>query len=373
MALAAVSSTLIISIISVLVAVVGIAIGAFFARKQLSRKRLSYSQQVTQLVNVHSEAKDRIKIFFGERQIQQAHLIEIGLKNTGNRPIKESDFERPLTVDLGGGFAMTAEIAEVNPPELKPEVVLTGTADRTGIQLRPLLLNPGDSLTLKVLARDFRGEVHFDYRIVGVNELTDVARQQAARSRVRRFIEPFIAGVVSVVAAAVIVGGLSLFRSDSDDAPTDNRPIYRERASYIPSCPDPLGCASPLGLLEHGLVTGTPNVLVGRTASGRRDPLSLTMGLRGEWRSAIAFIRMPTQSYSTMAAAVAVSSDCPGEAKAKVIVRADGQYIRSQVLTHPGGPWRFQVMREYTGQFELQARSLTRCALQVLWSKTEFR
>jgi hypothetical protein len=77
-----------------------------------------------------------------------------------------------------------------------------------------------------------------------------------------------------------------------------------------------------------------------------------------------------------MAAAVAASSDCPKEVKARIIIRADGEYIRSKVITHPGGSDRFQIIRDGVESYELQARSLSPlldCSLQVLWSRLEFR
>lgn len=190
-------------------AAVTIGITIWLYRRQRSRKSLSYSVSVTPLVNVHSAAQDRIKIFYGEEQIKQMHLLEARIENTGNVPILSSDFEQPISFDLGRrARALTAEVSDLQPPELKLEVNLDGQE----IQLAPLLLNPGDSLTIKSFVRDLSGKVQCHSRIIGVSKMVDAqAQREAQRNAIKRVISSIPeAGfpALGALAAGFAVAGL---------------------------------------------------------------------------------------------------------------------------------------------------------------------
>lgn len=370
MTFAAISGGLIISILGVVVAVVGIAVGVFFGRKQLSRRRLSLSRQVTRLVNVHSEAKDRITIYFEGEQIEQAHLIEIRIKNSGNRPIREADFERPLTLELGGGTALTVEVADVHPGELRPEVtqVANGGVD---VQVAPLLLNAGDFLSLKILARDFSGDLHCDYRIVGVDKLIDADRQAARSSR--RFWEPALPAMFLVTGALIVAffGGRIVFDRTSPLEVT----LDRDRPTYGSFCPGSSGgCASPLGLSEDGYIATAGNVEVGRGPNGRFDPSALTMTLGGDQDYAWFAGDLPRR-YSTLVGTVGVPPSCVGRPIARVEIRVDEVTRWSRVLGL-GDSSPFKVSGTGGHSVALGAaplRGATRCELRVAWSGLEFR
>jgi len=155
-----------------LLAGIAIIVAVVLARQQRARKILGYEIGITSLVSVHRGARDLIKIFYENEQIEHAHLLRLRLVNAGNVPILEADFDRPLKLDFeGSGSPLTVE-AKSSPPELHPDVKI---ADG-GVALSPLLLNPGDSISIEVFVRDYRG-VHFDYRIIGVPTLTEMTPQ----------------------------------------------------------------------------------------------------------------------------------------------------------------------------------------------------
>ena len=200
-----------------ILAAIAIGVTIWLYRRQRSRKTLSYSVKVTQLVSVHSAAKDRIEISYGNERIKQMHLVEARIENTGNVPVESSDFEQPITFDLGqGARALTAEASELQPPELEIQVQLNGQQ----IQLMPLLLNPGDGLTIKSFVRDLSpsSQVKCRYRIVGVSKMVDARAQREAQltwiKRIFSSTEKF-AVLVSVGALAAAAAGLTnLFESE---------------------------------------------------------------------------------------------------------------------------------------------------------------
>jgi hypothetical protein len=180
--------------LATLLAALAIGVSIVLYRKQRARKTLSFEMEITELVSVHSEARDQIKIFYGEEQVVNACLLQLQLENVGNVPITEADFEKPLGIALTqDGSPLTAEISASDPPGLEPAV---GIADHA-VQVDPHLLNPRDRITLKVIARNFTG-FQLQYRIVGISRLID-AKEQAERAATRKyFLIGMAAGMVGV-------------------------------------------------------------------------------------------------------------------------------------------------------------------------------
>ena len=173
------------SVGATLLAAIAIIVAVVLARQQRARKILGYEIGITSLVSVHRGARDLIKIYYEDEQIEQAHLLQLRLVNAGNVPILEADFERSLKLDFEGtGRPLTVE-AKSRPPELQPDVKIVDGE----VALAPLLLNPGDSISIEVFARDFKG-VHLDYRVIGVPTLTELT-PQVAPSLSRLLIESF--------------------------------------------------------------------------------------------------------------------------------------------------------------------------------------
>jgi hypothetical protein len=157
------------SVGATVLAAVAIVVAVVLARQQRAHKVLGYDLGVTALVSVHQGARDLIKIYYGDEQIDQADLLQLRLVNAGNVPILEADFQRPLRLEFeGGGSPLTVD-AKSSPDELRPKVEIVGGA----VTLAPLLLNPEDSISIEVFARNFKG-VHLDYRVIGVPTLTQM-------------------------------------------------------------------------------------------------------------------------------------------------------------------------------------------------------
>lgn len=162
------------SVGATVLAAAAIIVSIVIARQQRARKVLGYELGFTELVSVHQGARDLIKIYYEDEQIEQAHLLQLRLINVGDLPVLQADFQRPLTLEFeGGGSPLTVE-AKSRPAELRPEVEIVGSS----VSLKPLLLNPGDSISVEVFARNFKG-LNCDYRIIGVPTLTEMTPQIA--------------------------------------------------------------------------------------------------------------------------------------------------------------------------------------------------
>jgi hypothetical protein len=205
------------TVAATVLAAVAIGVSVYLSRRGRSRKELTYAKQVTQLVSIHDEGLGRISIHYEDEPVERAYLIELSLRNSGNVPIVEDDFDRPFTVTFGRATPMTLDIGETKPPELNPSLEM----DENSVSIQPLLLNPGDELTFKVLVRDFDGEATLHGRIVGVRELVD-ARLQAERAASwrRAFAATPITSWLAALFSVVLVV-LALVSSLNRDEPTE--------------------------------------------------------------------------------------------------------------------------------------------------------
>jgi hypothetical protein len=156
-------------IVGVAVAVVIGVITIWITVRGRPRRALTYEAQATAVVA--EEAAGRLTIAFDGRPVQDVHLVDLTVANTGNSALRAEDFVRPLHVVLPpGANALSAEVTGTDPPDLGPQVSIVPD---TGATISPLLLNPRDGLTLSVLVADFPpgGDVALGGRVAGVSQL----------------------------------------------------------------------------------------------------------------------------------------------------------------------------------------------------------
>lgn len=160
------------SFIAVLVAIVAIFTSIVLYGKQRRRKALSY-QIITQtpLLTVKEEIGKDVQILYKEKLVQQVHLIEVKIINSGNIPIEEDHYERPIGLNFGEeAQILTAEVVETNPDSLHASIDVQGGK----VVLVPTLLNQGDSVKIKTLISKFGNQIAVDGRIIGVKNIREV-------------------------------------------------------------------------------------------------------------------------------------------------------------------------------------------------------
>jgi hypothetical protein len=114
------------------------------------------------------EIKGKLQILFEGTPIENVHLIEIKILNSGNVPITSTDYERAVNFRFGDkAHILTAEVTDTTPKELRA----TANIQTGNVVLTPILLNNGDSITFRMLVSQFHGEILVDGRIIGVKEI----------------------------------------------------------------------------------------------------------------------------------------------------------------------------------------------------------
>ena len=163
---------------------------------QRRRKALSFDIiSRTPLLSVEDKVKGKLQILFDGEPVQDVHLATVIIINSGNIPITSADYERPVNLSFGEeAQILTAEVTETNPDSLQASVDI----EATRVVLKPVLLNGGDSITLKLLVSRLGG-ISVDGRIVGVKDIRTPAAQIAAYKR------------LLVFGSVLMLGGLIFF------------------------------------------------------------------------------------------------------------------------------------------------------------------
>lgn len=147
-----------------------IAILATFAVYWLQRQVKEVSFGVLskrRLLSVADEVASRVQVHLDGRVVQNVSLWTFGIKNTGQKAVIPDDFLRPISIGFEDAELLSAEIAHQKPKNLGATV----TSDGSLVTVQPLLLNPGDYLTVQVLLSGAAPDYRYDGRIVDVRRI----------------------------------------------------------------------------------------------------------------------------------------------------------------------------------------------------------
>src|SRR5262245_16390244 len=104
------------------------------------------------LVSVDGEITKDIKIIYKDQPVQTLSVVLLRIENTGNVPIREGDYSRPIRISV----SPEAEVGEFSVVETRPKGIdlsLEKIASNQ-VELSKSLLNPGDQVLIKILALD---------------------------------------------------------------------------------------------------------------------------------------------------------------------------------------------------------------------------
>ena len=182
-------------IVMALLAIVAIIISVILYRKQRQGKEVSYTiVSSVPLIGVKEEIRRKLQILFNGKPVEQVHLVEVDIVNSGNSPIKASEYERPISLGFGEEAEIfTAEVAKTTPESLWAKVRI----EENKVLLEPTLLNEGDSVRIKMLVAKF-AQVNMDGRIVGVKEINEFKE-----SRTQYWVLAIIGSIFAVVGLGI--------------------------------------------------------------------------------------------------------------------------------------------------------------------------
>jgi hypothetical protein len=160
-------------------ALAALALLAMFLIYMLQRTNKGVMYEVlsrTSLLTVREELEGKLQVLYEGEPANSLTLIVLKVWNSGNQPILSTDFERPLSFCTGdAAFLLTAAVIQVEPLELAVDFsVCEGR-----LTVTPGLLNPGDSMTFKLLVRNVGKSLHPDARIAGVKTVQQADKKKS--------------------------------------------------------------------------------------------------------------------------------------------------------------------------------------------------
>ena len=155
---------------------VSIAIIVFFLQR--TRKSLSYRVlSKTSLLKIHADVRDKLKIIYEDKPINDLHLIILQFKNNGNEPIKSADFETNIIFEFNKEAKIISnDVIEQNPDTLTYNIM----GNDNELTIYPALFNKNDFLKIKILIENFTTLEKIYGRIIGVPKITEITNNPKA-------------------------------------------------------------------------------------------------------------------------------------------------------------------------------------------------
>ncbi len=110
---------------------------------------------------------DGLEITIKDKQIKEASLYLVKLKNTGTEPIMTSDFEKPMLIKLD------SEIFSVKAKDKTPEnLTLEYLIEDESILIKPFLFNSDEEFSLEIVSSS-KSYPTVDSRIAGISSIKE--------------------------------------------------------------------------------------------------------------------------------------------------------------------------------------------------------
>jgi hypothetical protein len=153
------------------------------------------------LIDIRSEAAKDIEVFYKGRSVSNISLLQINITNSGNQPITESDYSRPVSFS----FPPSYDVADVTVTASDPPNIGLVITQTSGYQAEaaPVLLNPDDAVTVRFIVigassdsilRDFE----IDGRIAGIREIDIVSSSEQPASGLSTAVEAIAVGILGI-------------------------------------------------------------------------------------------------------------------------------------------------------------------------------
>jgi hypothetical protein len=163
-------------------------------------------QPPVSLVEVRPEVATDIEIRYRGQSVANASVLQVRIENSGNQPIQEADYSRPLSFSFSSEHELAdVAVASSQPSNLGIQVVKNGKAQA---EVSRTLLNPQDSAILRfiTISRSKKSVLDgfaVDGRIVGVKEIKTVNAAAAAKEESRWFGWAVAAATLGATLSAV--------------------------------------------------------------------------------------------------------------------------------------------------------------------------
>jgi hypothetical protein len=154
-------------VVGAVIGAAGIAVAILVYRWQRERRTLHFEMlsHSALLGSDHREVTG-LQLLYNGQPVKDAHLLRIRFVNTGNKEIRPEDFKLPVGVRAENARVLLADVIDSSSPDMDLRL---SCADGEA-WFEPVLLNPGDSVTVQVMYDD-DDQFRIRGRIAGIKEI----------------------------------------------------------------------------------------------------------------------------------------------------------------------------------------------------------
>lgn len=159
-------------IVAIIFGLATLLLSLFTAYLVRRKKALTYDiLSLTPLATVNDNLEGRLQILFDGRSVSNVQLALIRFTNSGNVPVSSDDYERPISIQVDDNARiLSAGVTKTVPKSINPTIKF----DKTCVTIAPVLLNKGDSITIKLLVANFEGNISVIGRVVGIDDIKEL-------------------------------------------------------------------------------------------------------------------------------------------------------------------------------------------------------
>jgi len=147
--------------ISVLVLLIALWARFFYKR---GKKELSYEISSVPFVSHSSEISGKLELLWNGAEMENVQVVKLEIMNTGNVTLKQTDFARDFAVN----FDVKSNVIEIDLLSTKPYTMYPEIINHVNsIALKPIQMNPGDSIRIKSLVHSPKKDFSVDFNLKG--------------------------------------------------------------------------------------------------------------------------------------------------------------------------------------------------------------
>ena len=163
-------------VLATVLGIAAIATAIIVYRRQRTFTSVDYQIIADIKLLIESDAADAfansIEVTYNSAPVNQPRIVDVKVMNTGNTPIKATDYERPIVFELDGGHPpIDATIIGERTPQITGNLFRQQPDTPRPISIQPSLLNQGDWFTLRMLFDNNDSRIVGTHRIVGAQPM----------------------------------------------------------------------------------------------------------------------------------------------------------------------------------------------------------
>lgn len=187
---------------AVILSIAGLSATIWYANLPSAAKSLTLNiLSKSPLSTISESVVPGLKIFVDEAELERPALTVLTIRNNGTDPIRSDDFEGDIEILMGNEVQLIrANVIKTQPDWLKPTVALLDSQ----INIKPVLLNPEDSITINILSDGFPESISSRARIAGVKNVLIVDSATAKPSKVKTYVLLVVSFFVAIPTMGIL-------------------------------------------------------------------------------------------------------------------------------------------------------------------------